>query len=313
MKAAIGLVGLSVVLAAGWAQTVFRADAQLVNVAFSVRNGQGKLVENLTADDLEVLEDGVPQKISYLAKSADVPLSLGLVVDISGSQGAFVKSQEKDLRAFLKNALGPKDKSFLVAFGNRIRLVADYSGPERDLATALVGFEQLSNKTAYPELGPPEIRTGGTAFYDAIYHATTQMLGRADGERKALIVFSDGEENASAHHLLDAIEAAQANNVVLFCVRYTEIKDGRLTAKNKYGTSVMARLAKETGGADFDARERDMAENFRQIGEQLRTAYQLGFQTSNPTSDDTFHKIVIRPKDLTLRVRAKTGYYSRPR
>ncbi len=312
MKAAIGFVCLALLGAFGWSQTAFRTEVQLVNVSFSVRNGQGQFVTDLTADDFELFEDGAPQKISFFAKSVDVPLALGLVVDISGSQGTFMKSHEKDLRSFLKNALGPKDKAFLVAFGNRIRLVADYSTPDRDLATALVGFEKVDNKGAYPELGPPEIRTAGTAFYDAIYHGATQMLGRVEGQRRALIIFSDGEDNSSSHHELEAIEAAQTNNVSLFCVRYTETdRAGRLTSRNKYGTSVMARIAKETGGADFDAREKDMSENFRQIGDQLRSAYELGFHSSNPASDGTFHKITIRPKDLTLRVRAKTGYYSR--
>jgi Ca-activated chloride channel family protein len=74
----------------------------------------------------------------------------------------------------------------------------------------------------------------------------------------------------------------------------------------------MARIAKETGGADYDAREKGLAENFKQIGEQLRSAYELGYHSSNPALDDTFHKISIRPKDPALTVRAKTGYYARP-
>jgi Ca-activated chloride channel family protein len=137
------------------------------------------------------------------------------------------------------------------------------------------------------------------------------MLANTEGGRKALIVFSDGEDNSSAHHMLDAIEAAQTNNVLLFCVRYTEVKNQRLNSRNKYGMSVMARIAKETGGADFDAREKGLAENFKEIGEQLRSAYELAYHSSNTASDDTFHKISIRPKDASLIVRAKTGYYAR--
>jgi Ca-activated chloride channel family protein len=137
------------------------------------------------------------------------------------------------------------------------------------------------------------------------------MLANTEGGRRALIVFSDGEDNSSAHHMLDAIEAAQANNVLLFCVRYTEVKNQRLNGRNKYGMSVMARIAKETGGADFDARGEGLAENFKEIGEQLRSAYELAYHSSNTASDDTFHKISIRAKDASLTVRAKTGYYAR--
>lgn len=294
----------------GLAQSDFRADVRLVNVGFSVRDSQGKLVTNLTQDDFEVLEDGIAQKIAFFAHSIDVPLTLGLVVDMSGSQGSFLKPHERDLRTFLHTALSPQDQSFLLCFGNHLRLVTDYSPPGKDLAEALEGFRQVKDPSVYPELGPKEIRTAGTAFYDAIYHASTQMLATIEGRRKALVIFSDGEDNSSAHHMLDAIEAAQTNNVLLFCIRYTEIQDHRLNARNKYGTSVMARIAKETGGADFDAREKGLAEDFKQIGEQLRSAYELGYHSTSPAQDDTFHKIVIRAKDPALSVRAKTGYYA---
>ncbi|HEX3742540.1 MAG TPA: VWA domain-containing protein [Bryobacteraceae bacterium] len=292
------------------AQPDFRADVRLVNVSFSVRDSRGSLVTGLTRDDFELLEDGVPQKIAFFARSQDVPLTLGLVVDISGSQGSFLKPHEKDLRTFLHAALAPQDRAFLVCFANHIRLVADYSKPDRDLAAALMGFDRLRDVTEYPELGPKEIRTAGTAFYDAIYYATVQMLANAEGGRKALVIFSDGEDNSSAHHMLDAIETAQTNNVLLFCVRYTEVHNQRPNARNKYGASVMARIARETGGVDYDARERALAEDFKEIGDQLRSAYDLGFHSSHPASDDTFHKISIRPKDTSLTVRAKTGYYA---
>ena len=291
----------------------FRADVQLVNVGFSVRDAQRKLVTSLGREDFEVFEDGVPQKISFFARSVDVPLMLGLVVDISGSQSSFVRAHERDLRTFLTTALGPKDRAFLMCFGNRLRLVTDYSAPDKDLAAALAGFMDARDKSAYPELGPPETRILGTAFYDAIYYSATQMLGNVREGRKALLILSDGEDNSSAHHMMDAIEAAQSNNVLLFTVRYTEISGHRLNARNKYGMSVMSRIAKETGGADFDAREQGLVENFKAIGEELRSAYELGYHSTNTAADDTFHKISIRPKDASLTVRAKTGYYARVR
>ena len=129
--------------------------------------------------------------------------------------------------------------------------------------------------------------------------------------RRALIIFSDGEDNSSAHHMLDAIEAAQANDVLLFTIRYTEVRDGRLNARNKYGMSVMERIARETGGADFDGQGKGLLEGFRQIGEQLRSSFELAYHTSNPAGDKTFHKIVIKSKQPGLTVRAKTGYYAR--
>ena len=292
-------------------QAEFRADVQLVNVGFSVRDAQGKLVTALAREDFEVLEDGMLQKISFFARSEDVPLTLGLVVDISGSQSSFVRAHEKDLKTFLATALGPKDRAFLMCFANRLRLVTDFSAPGKDLAAALTGFLSTRDKSVYPELGPSEDRILGTAFYDAIYYSATQMLGNVQSGRKALLILSDGEDNSSAHHMMDAIEAAQSNNVLLFAVRYTEIEGHRLNARNKYGMSVMTRIAKETGGADFDARDKGLADDFRQIGDQLRLAYELSYHSTNPEVDGTFRKISIRVKQPGLAAVAKTGYYSK--
>ncbi len=294
------------------AQTQIRVDVQLVNVGFSVRDAQGKLVGNLNQDDFEVTEDGVPQKISFFAHSHDVPLNLGLVVDISGSQHAFIKQHHKDVRTFLHEVLGPQDRAFLVCFANHPRLVSEFNPSARRLADALEGYEGVGDKSMYPLLGPHEIRTAGTAFYDAVYHSATQMMGEAQRGRRALIVYSDGEDNSSAHHMMDAIEGAQANDVLLYCVRYTDVRNGRLTGRNKYGTRVMERLARETGGAEFDAAEKGLAENFRQIGEELRSAYELAYHSTNPDRDGTFRKLRIVVKRPGLTARAKTGYYARP-
>ncbi len=294
------------------AQTQIRVDVQLVNVGFSVCDAQGKLVPDLNRDDFEVTEDGAAQKISFFARSLDVPLNLGLVVDVSGSQGAFIKQHHKDVRTFLTEVLRPEDRAFVLCFANHPRLVTGFNSSAKRLADALEGYDALRDKTAYPMLGPLEIRTAGTAFYDAIYHASEQMMSHVERGRRALIVYSDGEDNASAHHMLDAIEAAQSNDVLLFCIRYTDVRNGRLTGRNKYGMSVMERIARETGGADFDAREKSLSEHFRQIGEELRSAYELAYHSTNPDRDGTFRKIRIQVKRPGLTVRAKTGYYARP-
>src|SRR5882762_3775186 len=294
------------------AQEPIRVNVKLINVAFSVGARLGKKNMNLNQDDFEVFEDGAPQKIAFFAKSTDVPLNLGLLVDMSGSQEPFMKRHHKDLETFLKKELGSRDQAFLLCFGNRLRLAEDYSSSPKDLAEALKDF--LKGHGEYPQLGPlQEKRSGGTAFYDAIYYSIQEKLADAAKGRRALILFSDGEDNSSAHHMLDAIEAAQNNDVLLFSVRYTDAKDGRLNARNKYGVNVMERISQETGGADFDARAKGLAANFEQIGEQLRSSYELAYHSTNPIPDGTFHKISIRLKQPGLKVRAKTGYYARSR
>jgi Ca-activated chloride channel homolog len=207
--------------------------------------------------------------------------------------------------------LRPGDDAFLVCFGNHLRLMSDHSKSPKDLVDALRAFERGKNLEDFPELGPVEHRVLGTAFYDAIFYSSTQMMQNVDRGRRALVIFSDGEDNSSSHHMLDAIEAAQTNDVLLFTIRYTEMRSGRLNARNKYGMSVMERIARETGGTDFDGQGNGLVDGFRRIDEQLRSSYELAYHTSNPPGDRTFHKIVIKPKLPGLTVRAKTGYYAR--
>jgi Ca-activated chloride channel family protein len=232
-------------------------------------------------------------------------------MDVSGSQQSFIKPHHNDLQAFLKTVLQPEDRAFLVCFGNNLRLMSDHSNSPRDLVDSLREFEKGKHIEEYPIIGPREHRVLGTAFYDAIYHSSTQMMQNIERGRRALIIFSDGEDNSSAHHMMEAIEAAQANDVLLFAIRYTEVRDGRLNARNKYGMGVMERIARETGGADFDGTGKGLLNGFRQIDEQLRSSFELGYHTSNPPGDKTFHKIAIKTKQPGLTVRSKTGYYGR--
>jgi|HubBroStandDraft_4_1064222.scaffolds.fasta_scaffold64070_2 Ca-activated chloride channel family protein len=290
------------------AQESIRVDVNLVNVAFSVRDAGGKLVDDLTKDDFEVMEDAAPQKIAFFAKSVDVPLTLGLIVDASGSQEHFAKKHEQDLAVFLKDVLGLRDRAFLVGFGNHIRLVSDFSRSGQEMMGAWKIYDKDTRR--FPELGPKEDRDLGTAFYDSIYYAVSEKLAKENG-RRALLLFSDGEDNSSSHDMMTAIETAQSANVLIFAIRYTEKQHGKLTARNQYGIRVMDRISRETGGLHIDAEKIDPHTYFRQIAEELRTSYELGYYPTNARKDDTFHKVVVRPKPPGLAVRSKTGYFSR--
>jgi Ca-activated chloride channel family protein len=290
------------------AQESIRVDVNLVNVAFSVRDASGKLVDDLTKDDFEVMEDAAPQKIAFFAKSVDVPLTLGLIVDASGSQEHFAKKHEQDLAVFLKDVLGLRDRAFLVGFGNHIRLVSDFSRSGQEMMGAWKIYDKDTRR--FPELGPKEDRDLGTAFYDSIYYAVSEKLAKENG-RRALLLFSDGEDNSSSHDMMTAIETAQSANVLIFAIRYTEKQHGKLTARNQYGIRVMDRISRETGGLHIDAEKIDPHTYFRQIAEELRTSYELGYYPTNARKDDTFHKVAVRPKPPGLAVRSKTGYFSR--
>jgi Ca-activated chloride channel family protein len=289
-------------------QESIRVDVNLVTVAFSVRDGDGKLVDDLSKDDFEVVEDAAPQKIAFFAKSVDVPLTLGLIVDASGSQEHFAKQHENDLKVFLKDTLGPRDRAFLVGFGNHIRLVSDFSRSSEEMMESWKLYDKDTRH--FPELGPKEERDLGTAFYDSIFYPVTEKLAGENG-RRALLIFSDGEDNSSSHDMMTAVETAQNANVVIFAIRYTETKHGKMNARNQYGIRVMDRIARETGGMHIDAEKVDPHTYFRQIAQELRTSYELAYYPTNAVKDDTFRKVVIKARRPGLTVRSKTGYYSR--
>lgn len=308
LAASLGTASLVLLYSHCAAQETIRSNVNLVSVSFTVRDSRGALMDRLTQGDFDVFEDAVPQKIAFFARSVDLPLTLGLILDASGSQEHFIRKHEQDLKVFLDEVLGPRDRAFMVCFGNHLRLVSDFtpSGP-----AILEGLERYDHDNGhFPEIGPKENRDLGTAFYDAIYYAVRDKLAAEEG-RRALLVFSDGEDNSSSHEMMTTIETAQQENVQVFTIRYTQKEHGRLTARNKYGISVMGRVAKETGGQETDAEATDPHTYFKQIAEELRTAYELAYYPSNPIRDDTFRKIVIRPKPEGLTVRAKTGYFAR--
>jgi VWFA-related protein len=300
---------VALVASSCFAQDKIKVNVNMVSVGFSVRDARGALVNTLTQNDFEVFEDGVSQKIAFFARSQDVPLTLGLIVDASDSQEHFRKRHEKDLEVFLQQVLGPKDRAFLLCFGNHLRLVSDFTQSGTVMLENLKLYEKKTDR--FPELGPKEDRDLGTAFYDSIFYSVTEKLAKEEG-RKALLMFSDGEDNSSSHDMMTTIEAAQSENVLVYTIRYTVPKrNGDLTARNQYGIRVMERIAAETGGAHIDARKSDPKTYFHEIAEELRSSYELAYYPTNHKKDDAFRKITVRPKKEDFHVRMKTGYFAR--
>jgi len=287
-----------------------RVDVNLVNVAFSVHNAHGKLAADLSKDDFEVLEDGVPQRVSFFARSLDVPLSLGLVADVSGSQQSFNEGHLHDMKEFLKDVLAPRYQAFLVCFGRRMQLVGDFTASGKSLMDAFERFEHGGDR--YP-LG------ASTALFDAVYYAVTAKLAVVEGGGRALILFSDGLNNASTHDIADTIQAAQTADTRIFTMRYAwfprngasiRLKD-LIAARQMVGANVMERIARETGGTDFDAAQGNVRAIFRQIANELRASYELAYVSTNTVRDGSFRKIAIRPRRAGLGARAKAGYLAR--
>ena len=265
-------------------QPAFRADVNLVNVTAVVRSQSGALLSGLSKEDFEILEDNVPQEVKFFARRTDLPLTLGLVIDVSGSQEKFLKQHDHDVQIFLQTVLRPSDQAFALCFGNHLRLVSDLTSSPQSITEALHLFSK-AKRPDFPEIGPQEEREGGTAFYDAVFFSVQERMKKEAGRRKALLIFSDGEDNSSEHDLLDALAAAQDADALIYCIRYTHQEHGRMKARNKYGVRVMKHLAGLTGGAEYDGLASDLPEIFRQIGDELRSLYEIGYISSNEQQD----------------------------
>ncbi len=161
---------------------------------------------------------------------------------------------------FLQDVLGPKDRAFLVGFGNHIRLVSDFS---RSAAKMLDVWKRYEKDTGrFPKLGPKEKRDLRTAFYDSIHYSITERYAVENGD-SAVLMFSDGEDNSSSRDMMTTFEIAQSANVLSSAIRYTQKERGSFTARNHCGTRVIDRTAKETDPMHIDAQNTDPHTYFR--------------------------------------------------
>jgi Ca-activated chloride channel homolog len=288
---------------------VLQVETHLIDTTLSVHDADGGIVTGLTRDDFTVVEDGVPQKIRFFAHDNQLPLSIGLIIDESGSQEKFVKEHEKDIEAFLHQVLEPNDQAFALCFGNHLRLVSDSNSSAPAIMDGIRTFDK--GNMDFPEIGPKEERELGTALYDAVFYSITDKLAAIHQRRKVLVVFSDGEENSSEHDLLDAIEAAQNADVLIYAIRYTELKRGKMDARDRYGVRALDHLTTQTGGKTFDFHATNLKQAFAEIAGDLRSLYELAYQSTNPTRDGTYRKVVIQATRPGLTIRARTGYYAK--
>ncbi|AXC15881.1 hypothetical protein ACPOL_6669 [Acidisarcina polymorpha] len=296
-------------LAATAQQTTFRSEIHLVTLTFSVHDASGKFAAGLGANDFSVYEDGAPQKIASFSGDSQLPLRIGLLVDVSDSQNQFLKRHVKDTEAFLREILRPQDQVFALCFGDHMRLASDLTSSPAGIVTGLQHFEK--NAGSLPELAPDPSREGGTALFDAVYAGVEEKLSGGSGYRRVLILFTDGEENSSAHDEVEAIAEAQDADVLVFAVRYTAIHHGRISARNQQGAAILLHLTGQTGGRDFDGLHTDLSQAFQEIAEELRSQYSLSYYSTNKAADGSFRKVVIQAAPAGLVVRSRAGYYAR--
>jgi VWFA-related protein len=290
-----------------------KVDVNVVNILFNVKDKHGALVPNLKKDDFEVYEDGQKQALKYFAAESNLPLTLGILIDTSGSQARVLPLEQEVGEQFLRETLREKDQAFLINFDVNVELDQDYTNSTSDLRA---GLRKMQINTGgggggVPGLGggPVEINNPkGTLLYDAIYLASDEKLKREVG-RKAMIILTDGQDYGSRLKTRDAVEAAQKADAICYVLLIADV--GFYGPVTYFGEGDMKKLTEETGGRmiDVGASEKTLRQAFQQISNELRSQYSIGYTPTNNKKDGSFRKLEIRTK--AGKVQARKGYYAR--
>ena len=292
----------------GEAGPPIKVEVSVVNVLCAVRDSKGKLISNLGKQDFEIREDGKTQEILYFAQEAKLPLTLGLLVDSSPSQGRVISDEQRATGIFLQQALGKQDQAFLMSFDVNVDLLQDLTGSVDFLRRALDDVH-VNGGGGMP--GPfPTMGGGGTHLYDAVYLASTEVLQKEVG-RKAIILITDGQDQGSKLSKQEAIKSAQKVDTIIYGILFVDRAFYGFGGFGYSGESVLKDMAEETGGRVFRPRnDRELSDAFEQISNELRNQYSLGYSSTNEARDGSYRRIEVKARQGGLRVQARKGYYA---
>jgi VWFA-related protein len=295
-------------------QSVIRVDVDLVNILFSVRTKKGQLIPNLSKEDFDLFEDGKRQEIQRFSRETDIPITLGLLIDISASQENLIDIERSAASSFFASVIRPKDEAFLISFGKSTDLLQDYTNSPRLLQAGLKdlhadGGGPVMNPGAVPGLGKPK----GTLLFDAVYLAATEKL-RGEVGRKAVVLITDGEDQGSYYTVKNAIEQAQKSDTIIYSMYYVDpyfySRYGGISIGSG-GEGDLRKMSSETGGHVFTVdRKHTLQDVFKELQDELRNQYTLGYTPSNTARDGSYRKIEIKVKQPDMVAQARKGYYA---
>jgi len=296
----------------------FKANANVVQLFFNVKDKKGGLIPNLSKDNFQIFEDHKPQTIKYFSAESQLPLTLGILIDSSASQEQVLDMEKQVGGAFLSEILRDKDMAFVVDFNIGVSLLQDFTGSVRRLKEALYSVKINSGGQAavagipgqgggpVPTIGQPK----GTLLYDAVYLASHDEMAQ-QVDRKAMILLTDGEDQGSQYKIIDAIEAAQRADTIVYVLLCAN--RGFYGFGGYSGDSEMKKLTSETGGRVIEVgnKTEKLKAAFDQISQELRSQYNVGYTPTNPVTNGGFRKIEIRSKD-GYKVQSRSGYFAVP-
>lgn len=297
-----------------------QVNVNVVQLFFNVKDKKGALIPNLTKDQFEVAEDGKPQTIKYFAAESNLPLTLGILIDSSGSQTNVLDMEKQVGGQFLDQILRDKDLAFVIGFDVNVDLLQDFTNSVHALKTAMNSARINTaggSGTGIPGLGGGTVPTPGqprgTLLYDAVYLASHDELAQQVG-RKAMILLTDGQDEGSQLKLKDAIEAAQKADSIVYVLLCAD--RGFYSGFGGYsGEGEMKKLTQETGGRVIDVgnKMQKLKEGFDQIANELRSQYYIGYSPTNNKLDGTFRKVEIHPSDKNYKIQSRSGYFAVPK
>ena len=291
----------------------FSAEVQVVNVFATVRDRNGRILTGLGRDDFVLWEDGFVQDIAYFAYETDVPLKIGLLVDTSGSQVALIPEERRAGRQFLAGVLRPQtDLAFLLTFDREVELQQDFTSSLDLLNRAL---DDLHVKPFFPVPDPAPARDSrpvGTALYDGLYLAAEELFRAQDG-RKVAVIISDGYDMGSRVRHSRAVESALRADVVVYSIQYLDWRFVTNTYRNDHesGADALKRMSEQTGGGFFRVSKKlRLSDVFRQIEEEMRGAYSIGYTPRRGLDGLGYRRIRLTSPRMDIRkIQARDGYY----
>jgi Ca-activated chloride channel family protein len=286
-----------------------RVTSRVVALSAVVRGRDNIPIQGLSKDDFQLKQDGKDVPIRYFSEASELPLTMALLVDTSGSQNTLISDEVLASDIFFQTMLTrPQDRATLVRVDAEVSELIPMTNATSRLHLGLLG---LSSRPA---------AANGTRLQDAIYAVSKLNLAKQTG-RKAIIILSDGGDNGSRTSLVDAVREAQRFNVQIYCIDYSvfnyatdQSHSGRGIQSGSVdrGAEVLKSLAEQTGGRMFTLAGTSLRNIYEQIGRDLRTQYELGYVPPPDLQPGSFHRLELRSKDKKQIVQARNGFIFEP-
>ncbi len=288
-----------------------KLGTELVNLLFTVVDRNNHIVSDIRPEEVSVLEDGKPQEVFTFKRESTLPINIAILLDLSGSQEYTFPQERAAANEFLRSIIRPgKDSAAILTFQDDVELVQGLTSRTDTLKRAFDDVEYARR------FGPSSTRKQATALYDAVYITADEILAhdisRASGTddeitRRAVILLTDGVDNASSRNLEEAIDRAWRAGVVVYSIgigdrfRFEGVRE-----------DILRRLSAETGGrAYFPHGPDDLLDDFRQIENEMRSQYILAYSPTNTARDGSFRRIELRLDGRPdLRIIHRRGYYA---